>query len=145
MMGPTRNTAINSEHIDFLSKIIILKITYPGGDYKKRKIITKFRISAHDLEIERGRYRGLKADRRTCNLCQSVVEDEVHFLMECPNFKPVRKPILESISSKYVNFQKLDTQQKFIWIMSSEDHFIYEHLYSLLSTLNIHRAGILGR
>ena len=30
-------------------------------------------------------------------------------------------------------------------LMSSEDHFIYEHLYSLLSTLNIHRAGILGR
>ena len=26
------------------------------GDYRKRKIITRFRLSAHDLEIEKGRY-----------------------------------------------------------------------------------------
>ena len=43
------------------------------GDYNKRKIITKFRISAHDLEIERGRYKGLKAEERICRLCKSEV------------------------------------------------------------------------
>ena len=41
--------------------------------------MTKFRISAHDLEFEKGRYKNLPVNERYCKLCDnSSVEDEVH-------------------------------------------------------------------
>ena len=55
--------------------------------------LTKLRVSQHDLEVERGRYTRPKKDRkdRTCRLCQSgKVEDEEHFLFECPVFADER-------------------------------------------------------
>ena len=121
-----------------------MKSIYLGGDYNKRKIITKFCISAHDLEIERGRYKGLKAEERICRLCKSEVEDEVHFLLKCPVLEIKRQPILDLISTKYRNFSRLDIQQKFLWLMSSEDHFIFENLYTLLLVLNTYRQNILS-
>ena len=57
------------------------------GSKTDRQIITKFRTSSHDLEIERGRYQGIKAEERTCKLCKSGVEDEPHFLLICPSLK----------------------------------------------------------
>ena len=53
---------------------------------KQRKLLTKFRLSSHDLEIERGRYgtKSLPVDERICKLCnERKVEDEFHFLMQC--------------------------------------------------------------
>jgi hypothetical protein len=42
------------------------------GNYDKRRLITKctkFRISSHQLEIERGRYRNIPVSQRICKLC----------------------------------------------------------------------------
>lgn len=52
------------------------------GSKSNRQIITKFRVSAHDLEIEKGRYIGVKAENRICKLCETEVEDEFHFLLK---------------------------------------------------------------
>ena len=46
------------------------------GNYIQRKLLPKFRISAHDLEIEKGRYIGLKAHDRKCKLYKIDIEDE---------------------------------------------------------------------
>ena len=55
-----------------------------------RTQFTKFRLSDHDLEIERGRHRGLDAARRFCPFCKDRVEDEIHFLLECPIYDELR-------------------------------------------------------
>ena len=46
----------------------------------ERRVLTKFRVSAHNLEIEKGRYRpiGVKTEDRICKLCNTGVEDETH-------------------------------------------------------------------
>ena len=36
---------------------------------QQRQIMTKFRVSAHNLNLERGRYIGLKVEERLCKLC----------------------------------------------------------------------------
>jgi hypothetical protein len=48
--------------------------------------IAKLRISAHDLEIERGRYftPSIPANMRFCKFCKDIVENEIHFVTECP-------------------------------------------------------------
>ena len=58
----------------------------------KRILITKWRLSSHNLHVERGRYTSPKTPReeRTCKVCPTSVEDEVHVLFYCPLYKIVR-------------------------------------------------------
>ena len=44
-----------------------------------RNILTTFRISVHNLEIERGRHQNIPLNDRTCKLCKQGIEDEIHF------------------------------------------------------------------
>ena len=48
------------------------------GTKQQRKLLTKFRISARNLNI------GTKVEDRICNLCKKNIEDEVYFLITCP-------------------------------------------------------------
>ena len=51
------------------------------GNRDIRKSFTQLRVSAHDLFIEKGRYKNIKLENRTCKNCQSLeLEDEFHFL-----------------------------------------------------------------
>ncbi len=53
-----------------------------------KKAMTRFRVSAHGLAIERGRYTRppTPLEQRICNVIvcpNKPIEDEFHFLMEC--------------------------------------------------------------
>lgn len=50
-------------------------------DYKLKKCMSKFRLSSHDLEIEKGRYFGVPVEQRLCKFCnRKCVEDENHLV-----------------------------------------------------------------
>ena len=53
-------------------------------------IISKFRLSAHILNIEVGRYSNIPRQNRLCPVCNSV-EDEYHFILVCPLYDNVRQ------------------------------------------------------
>ena len=91
-----------------------------------------FRISAHDLEIEKGRYYEVDVDKRICKLSSIEVKDEIHFLLKCPNLRDKRTDILNKIYSKYKNSSSLNTGLGFLWLMSSEDPFILRTMNKLL-------------
>lgn len=44
-------------------------------------------------------------------------------------------PIINEIILKYPNLYQLDNKQKFVWLFSTEDKFIYSKLYLLLTNL----------
>ena len=80
-------TSIKSE----FNRESYLKIT----NYDHRRAITRLRISAHDLEIEQGRYKKdnlsmpIPRHKRICLYCKYVlkfdeVEDENHAMLNCP-------------------------------------------------------------
>ena len=58
----------------------------------KRIIITKWRLSSHNLKIETGRYTKppTRRDERVCSECTSVVEDEHHVVFQCPLYRNVQ-------------------------------------------------------
>ena len=99
---------------------------------KHRKALTKLRLSAHRLEIETGRYSDTLAENRFCVHCQSkgrdVVEDEIHFLINCPMYRNLREIMLPS---QVLNNQNMTDQQKFVEIMTNHDakitgKFVYQ-------------------
>ena len=61
-----------------------------------RKSLTAFRISAHKLNIERGRYLNLKVEDRLCNVCM-VIEDEIYALCQCKKFSLLREQMYQTV------------------------------------------------
>ena len=58
--------------------------------YKYRSAITKFRISAHSLPIERGRWMSVRRNKRICPLCiGNDLGDEKHYIFHCTNINLV--------------------------------------------------------
>ena len=97
------------------------------SDLELRSALCRIRISAHSLKIERGRYKKLSVDERTCNHCSGkAVEDELHFICQCSHYSYERnKPFLK-ISKTYPSFYHLTDQQKSIFLLKSSNSFIYE-------------------
>ena len=64
---------------------------------------TQLRISAHELEIERGRYKKIPRDKRICKWCENTLkstrmEDEDHFLFHCELYAPLRTKLIKTIT-----------------------------------------------
>ena len=73
---------------------------------KYRRVISKFRISAHDLKIERGRYSGVDRNDRICKWCRRTF----HFVLICIIYKEFRQkyiPIEYRRSLSIYKFNKL--------------------------------------
>ena len=85
---------------------------------KLRKTLTSFRISAHNLEIEHGRYQNIPREQTLCKLCNlKQVELEYHFLLICPCYTALRQ--------KYLGRSPWPSISKFVNIMDcSSNSFI---------------------
>ena len=64
---------------------------------------TQLRISAHDLEIEQGRYRKIPRNDRICKWCSTTlnltpIESENHFLFHCEHYLNLRIKLIETIN-----------------------------------------------
>ena len=67
-------------------------------DKPLRQLLTKLRLSSHTLRIETSRYGKNRTDRadRLCLYCdQRQLDDEFHFICQCP--------VLQDIRTKYIN------------------------------------------
>lgn len=99
---------------------------------QNRHVIARFRISAHRLRIETGRYERkknkdgnlipLERGERLCVYCNNnKVEDEFHFLIECPLYKTERDNFITLINKYTKNFENLSMKNKFFWILNNEN------------------------
>ena len=89
---------------------------------KFRNAMIRFRASSHNLEIEKGRHMHPKIplDKRLCKICK-VVEDEMHFLLHCPQYKENRDIYLANVSEIYPLINNLSDEDKFVFLLSFND------------------------
>lgn len=81
-------------------------------DFKLRQCLTKFRISNHDLNIEKGRYLKLDINKRICNKCNlGLVEDEIHFLTVCEYYKDIRLEFFKLLNTRKIDYVFKDIMQ----------------------------------
>ena len=80
--------------------------------------LTKLRISAHCLQIEKGRHQNTPATQRLCPTCNQNVEDEFHFVMTCPTYSKERDMLLQNINTK-TNLILPDTQLDMFHVLLS--------------------------
>ena len=87
-----------------------------------RRAMTKFRLSSHTLEIERGRYDKTPPEKRFCTYCKDmtgreIVEDEEHFIFHCPVSEELREKYMPNLVEK-THFRD---EQKLIYILSNKN------------------------
>ena len=75
---------------------------------KFRIALTRLRTSSHRLEIETGRWHKpnpIPLSERKCPSC-NILEDEYHFLLECPIYITLRKQYINRYYWKHPNIMK---------------------------------------
>ena len=85
-------------------------------NFNDRAALTQFRISAHDLKIETGRYSNQTRDQRNCSWCQltmnvAKIENEQHFLLECDLYNTIRRTFVV-LNSKDANTRNTAIQPR---------------------------------
>jgi exonuclease III len=81
---------------EFCMESYLLNIT----DQTVRKALSKFRLSSHSLEIEKGRHckPKLSVGNRICKVCkQGEIEDEQHMVTGCVLYGDLRKTLFDVI------------------------------------------------
>ena len=62
-----------------------------------RKHISRIRLSSHCLNVEIGRYQNKNRQDRLCESCTTQqIEDEFHFVLQCPKYVQLRKKYLNA-------------------------------------------------
>ena len=85
------------EYLDFIS------------EKKYRIALSKFRVSAHNLAIEKGRHENIPRNERKCRNCNlNVIENEYHFLLVCPRYSELRRKYFSSSYCHWPNLTKFD-------------------------------------
>ena len=95
----------------------------------QRSIFAQFRCGILPLEIETGRFKDIMLNERICKLCESgCVEDEIHFLCECPNYSKERSVMYSKIYENDVVFDEMDSLDKFVYLMSNNERAVISFL-----------------
>ena len=102
---------------------------HPGANCAHERGLTQFRVSAHRLEIESGRYKKNTVSERIYKFFNlNTVEDEVHFLCNCSAYHNERQLFFKYIVDSAPSFRTLDGSAKLIWLMTCEDDIVINAL-----------------
>ena len=80
-----------------------------------------FRISAHKLEIEVGKYKHIPALNRICEVCSSgEVEDERHLIFGCNKCSSLRQSFSTEIQKIFKHFSTLTQDVQLFWLVNND-------------------------
>ena len=61
-----------------------------------KPLISRFRLHAHSLNIEIGRYYNIDRHARICSMCNNNdIEGEYHFILECSKYVEIRRKYIK--------------------------------------------------
>ena len=88
---------------------------------KDRIIFSKFRLSNHELMIEKGRHLNINKELRFCKFCPGSIEDEIHFLTKCKTYSIPRKIFMDNVEDnvRSVRFREMSDEQIFIFLLTN--------------------------
>ena len=105
-----------------------------------RKLYCSFRLSCHDLEIERGRYARPRVppEKRICKICTKAPETEDHFIISCQAYSDLRTKMYVDIAQIDRSFLQINSQDKFKFLMTTINNniiiIVMKFIYSAYKT-----------
>ena len=103
-----------------------------------RSVFAQFRCDILPLRIETGRFIGIPAYFRLCEICRdNVIEDEVHFLLKCEHYVEFRRVLFRNASQYFPDFtDKSDTEKlQFSGLIKATAEYLTKGLDKRTNTL----------
>ena len=94
----------------------------------------KLRISNHKLNIEIGRYDKISRCDRVCPVCGLNIEDEIHFLLNCPKYSSIRDDFFNKIENRIPNYKHIPNLTLIIQLIHSTDYYLNKQLVRYVSS-----------
>ena len=91
-------------------------------------IPVKLRISNHKLNIETGRYENISRCNRICPVCGLSVEDEIHFLFDCPKYSAMRDDFFNKIDIRIPNYKHIPISTLIIQLFDLPVYLLYPEI-----------------
>ena len=106
----------------------------------------KLRISYHKLNIETGRYDKLSRCDRICPVCGLNVEDEIHFLFDCPKMNSsIRDDFFNKIDKRFPNYKHRPISTLIIQLVNSTDYYLNKQLVQYVTSCLEMRDNLLSK
>ena len=83
-----------------------------------RRALAQFRYGVAPIRVETGRYEGLPVHERTCFTCDTLVENELHVLVECPLYCDIREELITEACKINESFLTLSGNDKICILLS---------------------------
>lgn len=131
------------EKLSFFRQVFVPSTRPPYIDICKdkteRSIISKLKLSAHTLAIEKGRYKNIERTNRVCLSCDGGhIEDEYHFFSVCPRYSSLRNEYYNKIKLKLPFFSNCKFNIKEIsFLLNSKTEIVKLTARFIKSCLNI--------
>ena len=120
-------------------------------NFENRKIISKFRLSNHNLPIEELRYNNTKREERLCPICDlNVIGNENHYVLWCTNeaIKFARERFIENAIRVAPELQQLGNKNTIQYCIHMGDpklHYITaRYIYNVQNIYNIENEKIIN-
>ena len=81
--------------------------------------MAQFRLGVLPLKIESGRYQNMPEEQRTCDTCSNTVENETHFIFDCPQYSATRDILLDSARMLNNDFDNLNVTDKLKMLLNT--------------------------
>ena len=65
---------------------------------------------------------------RICPICKSSVEDEIHFLCQCPCYEDIRYALYMKACKEHTDFMNIDVLDQFVYLMSNMQRDVIKFL-----------------
>ena len=129
----------NIQSVSKLSNYRKFKLEYGAESYiykihnrAHRSIFAQLRCGILPLKIETGRYSQIPLEYRVCIFCNiNAVEDEIHFLFDCPLYSAIREKFWSNFTDFYPDFVGRTNEEKMSLLMSENlvkkaGEYVYE-------------------
>ena len=103
--------------------------------------IARFRLRSHNLHVEA--MRSVPRSSRICDRCAKissnlrVVEDELHFILECPLYNSERAALFSHIE---LNLLNMDKEELMLHIMNPTSFAGWRHLIKYINACEVKRS-----
>ena len=94
---------------------------------QQRSILAKFRAGVLPLQNEIGRWHNTPLESRLCKLCKQEIENEIHFVLDCPKYKDTRKTFVNKLVEKGVQWEILSIYEKLEFCMNKSNVTIFSN------------------
>ena len=140
----------NSQKLEFYN---VFKDSYTPSIYldvtrknPNRNTLVKLRISNHKLNIETGRLND-KISRcdRICPVCSLDIEEEIHFLFDCPKHSSTRDDLFNKIHNRLLNYKHIPISTLIIQLMNSTDYYLNKQLVQYVTSCLEMRDNLLSK